>query len=103
MHPVFRELFPSECFCLCNFILVVREEIVYAAHMDVDLISEIVMVTSTTLDMPTRTTFDFYFSGVYIEFDFPEIRSITLRIICFPESKVGNLLLIVLVIVYTDA
>ena len=76
MEPVFGELLACECFSLCDFVLMVGEEIIDPTHMDVNLISEKMMITRTTLDMPSRSTRENSHLSIDNKFSFPLIRAI---------------------------
>jgi hypothetical protein len=59
MEPVVGEFFASVCLRLGDLILMMGEEIVDATHVDIDLRTKIMHITSATLDMPAWTTFEF--------------------------------------------
>lgn len=102
MHPVFREFFSGECLCLCDFVLMMREEVIDATHVDIDLCSEVVMVTCATLDMPAWTSCQRSLFTIYRHGDSPFILTITFLVVGFPESEISHLFLIVLIVIYTD-
>jgi hypothetical protein len=79
-----------------------RKDEIYSSHMDVYLIPEEVLVTCTTLDMPSWTSFDYFFLSVKCYSDAPFIFSIAYSIVSLPECKVCNLFLVVFVVFDTD-
>ena len=57
MHPVAGELLAVGRLALCDLVLMMREDKVLAACMDVDLLAQIFFGHLRTLDMPSRTAF----------------------------------------------
>ena len=57
MHPVFRERLSVCRLTLGDLVLMVREDQVLAARMDIDLITEVSLCHNRALDMPARTAF----------------------------------------------
>ena len=79
-----------------------RKDEIYSSHMDVYLISEEVLVTCATLDMPSWTSFDHFFLSIESYGNAPFVLSIAYSIVSLPECKVRNLFLVVFVVFDTD-
>jgi hypothetical protein len=103
MEPIFRELFSCESLSLGYLVLMMREHEVDSSHVDVDLISEKMPITCTTLDMPAWSSVDFPLFSIDADIYSPFILTIRFSVICLPECEVSDLLFIVFVIIDADA
>ena len=99
VHPIIRESFPGERLRLRDLVLMMRKEVVDAAHVDVNLLAEVAIITRAAFDVPAGTSLDMFFFTINHEFDFPKIRSIALLVVRFPERKIGDLVFFIFVIV----
>ena len=107
MKPIFGKLFTSESLSLRNFILVMRKKIVNSPHMNVDLLAKKFVITRTTFNMPTwaplQNFWNFFVTIFFKNFNFPKIFAISLAIVCFPKSKIRDLIFVVFVVIDTNA
>lgn len=101
MQPVFGKCLSSIGLSLSNFILMVRKNQITSTHMDINLRAKELHITSRTLDVPSWTTIEDFFLSLNRYLDFPRIWTIRFRIICFPESKVSNLIFLIFIIIYS--
>ncbi len=85
MHPVFRKFPVVGRFRLGDLILMMREDQVFTARVDINLISQIPFAHDRALDMPARTSFT---PG-----RFPERLPFLLRL---PQHEIQRILLLLL-------
>src|ERR1051326_5807702 len=91
MHPVAHELLPGHAFALRNLSFVMREDVVYSAAVNVDLIAKQLHGHRAALDMPAGTTrsprrIPFYVAICFVP--------------GFPQRKIADVLLVVFVVLY---
>ena len=91
MQPVAHKLFPGHAFRLRNFRFVMREDVIYSAAMDIDLIAQDRCGHRATLDVPPGTTrpprrIPFHVAVFFV----PR----------FPKREIADMLLVVFVILH---
>lgn len=96
MHPIGTKCFSGDSFCLSDFILVMWEDEITSTHMNIYLFTMPPHITSTTLNMPSWSSFQCLFSFSSLKGCFPEICTIS-WIISFPESKVAHIFFFVFI------
>ena len=55
MHPVMRELLAAASLALCDLVLMMREDQILSAAVDVDLLAQIFLGHDRALNVPART------------------------------------------------
>src|ERR1700686_1021394 len=91
VQPVTHEFLAGAAFALCDLCFVMRENVVDAAAVNVDLIAEQCRCHRAALDMPTGTA--------AAPWTLPADIAI-LFVPCFPKCEVANVFLVVFVVFY---